>query len=51
MSGVVNLNAKSEEDTRTLKEPLEVIEAKGREVFEILGQLRLGRENASPPRA
>lgn len=36
----VNPNAKSEEDTRTPEELLDFIETKGRELFEVLAQLR-----------
>lgn len=39
----VNPNAKSEEDTRTPEELLDLIEAKGREVAEALAVLRGGK--------
>jgi len=41
----VNPNAKSTEDTRTPEELLSVIEQKGREVVEILKQLRSEAKN------
>ena len=46
----VNPNAKTQEDTRTPEELLELIEAKGREVAEALVVLRtMTRERPSPP--
>ena len=43
----VNPNAKSEEDTRTPEELLDLIEAKGREIAEALGVLR-GAKGVGP---
>jgi type I restriction enzyme M protein len=43
----VNPNAKSDEDTRTPDELLDLIEAKGREVAEALAQLRKARTDSS----